>query len=137
MLPTVEQFRHSPCCDTLLITMPLGHLEVFHFRCTQCSAVYVWDGRAWVLCQNVEAHTQDSHAGALRGRDGLGDSATLEYGGRGHARRLRPITYPLAKQHAAARPSIEIEFVLESKTCWPDTICVTPSRVECGNVFCR
>lgn len=46
----------SPCCSLMLVKLPRGLNEVDHYRCAECSTLYVWSGQEWVACEVPEQH---------------------------------------------------------------------------------
>lgn len=46
----------SPCCSLMLIKLPRGQNAADHYRCSECSKLFVWSGSEWVACELPEIH---------------------------------------------------------------------------------
>jgi hypothetical protein len=87
MLPSEAALHDSPCCNRRLETLPLGSLEIFHYRCVECRLLFVWDGHTFIPCQVPDEHLASSRTGVpLHLCRDIG-TATTENEGRGHDRR--------------------------------------------------
>lgn len=56
MSSTPQTCAKSPCCSLMLIKLPLGANAAEHYRCSECSKLFVWSGSEWVACENPEQH---------------------------------------------------------------------------------
>jgi hypothetical protein len=57
---TPQTCAKSPCCKLPLVKLPRGLNEIDHYRCAECSLLYVWDGKAWIVCELQDKHRAQS-----------------------------------------------------------------------------
>jgi hypothetical protein len=86
MLPTEIALADSPCCNRKFELLPLGKLEIFHYRCAECRLLYVWNGHQFIPCQQPQKHLTDSRSVAPLFAYACNASATTENEGRSRAR---------------------------------------------------
>jgi hypothetical protein len=60
--PPPMDVRFSPCCKLPMMRLPKGQNSMEHWRCTECRAMWIWNGVCFVACQVPEKHYQLSQA---------------------------------------------------------------------------
>lgn len=51
-----QMLAKSLCCKLPLIKLPRGRNAADHFRCSECSRLFVWSGTEWVVCELPDKH---------------------------------------------------------------------------------
>jgi len=62
MQPAPMDVGFSPCCKLPMMKLPKGQNEADHWRCTECLAMWIWNGACFVACQSPEKHYKFSQA---------------------------------------------------------------------------
>lgn len=66
MLPPRAEHLKSPCCFLPLLNLPLGALQVPHWRCSECQRLWIWAGHRFLECESQTEHRKISGVAVTR-----------------------------------------------------------------------